>query len=170
MFLSFLSGLLPFPLLFSQRFLADISLKIPLALQKTEKFSASLVLPAIANFTEQHISVCCESLIMLSRNFFAFLILALSCFRWLRYAESKLPQDEGMSLGFSLPFYLCIDFFGFSEEAQQKGKFLKRCSFGTFCHYGTRSLDYSEISLIYGRKVKNLQDFISFLPFYPQSY
>ncbi|XP_054777749.1 probable LRR receptor-like serine/threonine-protein kinase RFK1 isoform X2 [Prosopis cineraria] len=31
---------------------------------------------------------------MLARNFFAFLIVALSSFRWLRYAESKLPQVE----------------------------------------------------------------------------
>ncbi|KAI4332446.1 hypothetical protein L6164_017355 [Bauhinia variegata] len=31
---------------------------------------------------------------MLAGNFFVFLLIALSCFRWLRYAESKLPQDE----------------------------------------------------------------------------
>ncbi|XP_061364894.1 probable LRR receptor-like serine/threonine-protein kinase RFK1 [Gastrolobium bilobum] len=35
---------------------------------------------------------------MLSRTFFAFLIIALSCFRWLQYAESKLPQEEVTAL------------------------------------------------------------------------
>ncbi|KAJ7968790.1 putative Kinase [Quillaja saponaria] len=31
---------------------------------------------------------------MLARNFFAFLIIALNCFRLLRFADSKLPQEE----------------------------------------------------------------------------
>ncbi|KAK4259527.1 hypothetical protein QN277_005850 [Acacia crassicarpa] len=31
---------------------------------------------------------------MLAMNFFAFLIIALSSFKWLRFAESKLPQQE----------------------------------------------------------------------------
>ncbi|TKY60083.1 LRR receptor serine/threonine-protein kinase RFK1 [Spatholobus suberectus] len=35
-----------------------------------------------------------ERLRMLPRTFFAFLLFALSCFRWLEYAESKLPEEE----------------------------------------------------------------------------
>lgn len=31
---------------------------------------------------------------MMSKTLFAFSIMAISCFTWLDYAESKLPQEE----------------------------------------------------------------------------
>lgn len=43
---------------------------------------------------------------MLAKNLLAFLIVAMSCFRLLRFAESKVPQEEGRSFSLSLSLSL----------------------------------------------------------------
>ncbi|KAF3451337.1 hypothetical protein FNV43_RR07432 [Rhamnella rubrinervis] len=49
---------------------------------------------AHSSFTELVSSAKSGNLIMLAKNLLAFLIVATSCFRVLRFAESKLPQEE----------------------------------------------------------------------------
>ncbi|RDX96773.1 putative LRR receptor-like serine/threonine-protein kinase RFK1, partial [Mucuna pruriens] len=66
-----------------------------LLLRKTKQHSRA----SLAHFQRHKLSRqttiwCCQWLRMLPRTLFAFLLFALSCFRWLQYAESKLPQEE----------------------------------------------------------------------------
>lgn len=47
---------------------------------------------------------------MMSNTLFAFLIMAFSCFTWLDYAESKLPQEEGKKLRIFSILVPCVFF------------------------------------------------------------